>query len=284
MHTDEARAAIAEVSPLQPDRIVRIEGGWASHTFLVHDEWIFRFPRTDEVARGLEREIRLLPPLARAVSFRVPHFEYIGTFAGRPFVGYQMIPGVPLEEVDFDDRPILDIARVLRELHGFADARTILGDEGTVDEWRSDYEALRRKTIVEVHPLVDDEMRTAIDDGFKRFMEALAFEPVLVHRDLGTEHVLVSNDRSVAGVIDFEDAAIGDPVIDFVGFRNAFGAEVTQRIAHEYGKPLDEAEVVRLHFYVWMGSVHAIFYGLQIGDAALVEEAIGRLRRRLGRL
>jgi aminoglycoside phosphotransferase (APT) family kinase protein len=35
----------------------------------------------------------------------------------------------------------------------------------------------------------------------------------LVHRDLTPEHVLVDARGSVVGLIDFEDATVGDPAI-----------------------------------------------------------------------
>ena len=48
----------------------------------------------------------------------------------------------------------------------------------------------------------------------------------LVHNDLGLEHLLVGpGPQELAGIIDFEDATIGDPAIDLVPFVAAFGRD-----------------------------------------------------------
>jgi aminoglycoside 2''-phosphotransferase len=284
MDEGEARAAIETSSALRPERVSRIEGGWASDTFDVDGRWIFRFPRTDEVARGLEREIRLLPMLAKAVSFRVPSFELMGTHRGRPFAGYEKIEGRPLSTSDLDsDETCASVARALSELHHFpiGEARRILGEAGTIEAWREDYEGLRAKAAAEVRPVIDDAIWDTVERGLDRFIDTLDFAPALVHRDLGVEHLLVDEAGRVAGVIDFEDASVGDPLIDFVGLLNSFGSSAVQRIAAAYGRSLDAAAWHQMRFYAWMGSVHAIFYGLETEDASLVEGATTELRKRL---
>jgi len=55
----------------------RIMGGWASDTFDINGEWIFRFPRLATHKFDLRKEIRLLPTLAKALSVRIPDFEII---------------------------------------------------------------------------------------------------------------------------------------------------------------------------------------------------------------
>ena len=74
-------------------------------------EYVFRFPKRPEIARGLLKEIRILPALAAQMPLRVPSFDYV--WHGGPqykglFVGYPRIPGVPLtseliESASYDD-------------------------------------------------------------------------------------------------------------------------------------------------------------------------------------
>ncbi|HYZ91092.1 MAG TPA: phosphotransferase [Actinomycetota bacterium] len=270
---------------IEAREIVRIEGGWASHTFEVDGEWIFRFPRNDEIARSLEREIRLLPSLARAVSFAVPRFEFIGYYDDRLYAGYRKIEGVALDEIELDDRLIEGVARALRELHDFpaSDARDVFGDPGTVDAWRDDYIRLREKAEIQVRPLLDAATWNAVTIGFEQFLTDLDFSPALVHRDLGMEHILVDRESmSVTGIIDFEEAGVGDPVIDFVGLQIEFGDELVERIAQEYGSAFDGAARERCKFYAWMGSVHAIFYGLETSRQSIVDDGVRVLPKRLG--
>jgi ADP-ribose pyrophosphatase YjhB (NUDIX family) len=103
------------------------------------------------------------------------------------------------------------------------------------------------------------------------------FEPVLVHRDLGMEHILVG-ERSA--IIDFEDVAVGDPAIDFVGIFNAFGLTATRAVIEHYG-PVDADFSGRLRFYRWMGSVHAALHAVHTNDADLLADAIEQIAVRI---
>ena len=52
---------------------------------------------------------------------------------------------------------------------------------------------------------------------------------VLLHADLKGEHVLVDETGSVTGVLDWTDAAIGDPAIDVAGLAITVGAAAAVR-------------------------------------------------------
>jgi aminoglycoside phosphotransferase (APT) family kinase protein len=54
-------------------------------------------------------------------------------------------------------------------------------------------------------------------EWFRWYVETPAsvyFTPMVIHADLGGEHVLTSGGR-VTGVIDFSDVSFGDPDYDF---------------------------------------------------------------------
>jgi aminoglycoside phosphotransferase (APT) family kinase protein len=104
---------------------------------------------------------------------------------------------------------------------------------------------------------------------------------VLVHCDLGVEHLLVDETGFLTGVIDFEDATLGDPAIDFVGLRLAFGDDVTRDVLARYGGPPDPGFADRLRFYCVMGSVHAILYGLDEESDEIVVDGVEGLCERL---
>ncbi|MFE9603156.1 phosphotransferase family protein [Streptomyces hokutonensis] len=54
---------------------------------------------------------------------------------------------------------------------------------------------------------------------------------VLVHHDLKGEHLVVSADGRVRGVLDWTDAALGDPAEDIAGLASAVGAPAAVRAA-----------------------------------------------------
>ena len=286
-----------------------ISGGWSYWTFEVElrgqdgqDEsfeppWIFRFPRNLVVAGNLQKEQAVLPVVAQRVEFAVPRFEHAGNWNGQPYAGYRRIPGRPLSGHPFAGCKLADeaagsIAAALSSLHDIptslvAEACTeACAVEPTVDAWRQRYHALRDEVRVRVSPLLNSRVRDAVERGFNRFLDeelATLKEVALVHCDLGCEHILIGDDgTAVTGVIDFEDATIGDPTIDFVGIYVTYGMEAVERVRVSYRRELDEHFEQRLRFYTWMASCHEVLYGLEEGREDLVEGGIEGLRVRLG--
>jgi aminoglycoside phosphotransferase (APT) family kinase protein/ADP-ribose pyrophosphatase YjhB (NUDIX family) len=272
---DDARAALVGAG-WQPRTVVAIGDGESSWTFEVDGRWIAQFPRKAAVARGHERERRLFPELARHVGFRVPMPEMVGEFHGLPFHTYEKIAGEPLTEQAFDPR---SFAQMLRGLHSFPADRAceLLGDAGTVDEWRAGYATLWQDVEAHVLPLLPSRVVSDVTSEYDAFLRNVDFEPVLVHGDLGVEHVLVGVQHAV---IDFEEVAVGDPAIDFVGVFVAFGLPAARAVLAEYG-PTDSDLPGRLRFYRWMGSVHAARHALDVGDDDLLAGALREVERRI---
>jgi aminoglycoside 2''-phosphotransferase len=276
--------------------IEAISGGWSFWTFRVGRDHAARFPRSEAAAHGLERELVLLPALAERVSYRVPVPVAVGRRAGRPFAVAPWIGERALESRDVATgaapspehagRGRARVAQVLSELHGFPIRRAaeLLGAARLPSAWRSRYRALRKTVAERVEPRLDAALRDRVAAGFARFLEdgLPPFEhPVLVHCDLGVEHLRVDAQGRVVGVIDFEDAAIGDPAIDFAGLWIAFGSDVVRDAVARYGGPPDTGFSARLHFYVWMSAVHEILHGLDTADDALVADASRSLADRI---
>jgi aminoglycoside phosphotransferase (APT) family kinase protein len=258
-------------------RSVRAVGdGWDHDTFEVDGTWIARFPRRDGVARAFEGELRLLPVLADALPVAVPRPQRC-EHDGWVFGVHRKIPGVPLRPGAVE--PVV-LADAIRALHAFPRARAceLLGCEGTPEEWHRVFASHREDFDRRVASLLDEALVLAVHAGFDAFASA-TFEPVLVHNDLGPEHILVHEDA--VGFIDFGDASVGDPAVDFVGLWLCLGPRDTEAVAEAYGVIDPEAFFDRVRFYAWMGAVHAIWYGLDEGDEEEVTDGIEGLRARL---
>jgi aminoglycoside phosphotransferase (APT) family kinase protein len=299
MNAESAREALSQLSLPQADSIeplVPIEGGWSFSTFRVGADRVARFPRSEAVARRLEKEMRLLPALSERVSYRVPQASAVGRYRGLPFVLSEWIPGRPLAGADVTSgvAPSPEhagtrrarVARVLAELHGFPSrqAAEILAVPFDVEAWRERYLALRDEVARRVEPLLEPAVRDRLAVGYARFLadELQSFRhPTLVHCDLGVSHLLTDAGGFVTGMLDFESASLGDPAIDFVGLQVAFGHDVVRDVVARYGGAPDSGFAARLRFYCWMGSVHAILYGLEEGIDAIVADGIVGLRERL---
>lgn len=254
-----------------------IPGGWASWTFDVAGEYILRIARTDEIARCHRKEARLLPALAREVGFEVPVPKWTGTFHGHEYMLYPRLAGRGIRVGD----NLASLSDCLRQLHDF-DLRTAAGlvdTEASPRVWRKRYEQTWSWVDAMIVPVLDDETAQQVRQRYTAMLASIErMTPTFVHADLGAEHVLVNGDGEVTAIIDFETATIGDPAIDFVGVLAAFGHRATAQVIAGYGAPIAWE---RLHFYWWMGSVHAIKYGIDSDDRAIVADGIAGLQRRL---
>lgn len=263
------------------DSLRPITGGWASWTYDLADadgsSWILRIARTAEINAAHRREQSILPLLHEALSFAVPLPEHHGDWHGQRYLAYRKLPGRPLRAGDRHG----SVAGMLRELHTFP-AEIASKALGPTRPWRGEYVRLRDKFEQAAIPMLDPPLAATVRREYDRFLSApMGFTPALVHRDLGTEHILVDPATGTpTGMIDFEDAAIGDPAIDFVGLLATLGDAVTAEIRADYGSPIDAD---RLRFYWWLGALHALDYGIENDDGEIVRDAIDGLRKRLAR-
>lgn len=282
-----------------------IKRGWSYWTFNVQLEdlgaqgesngpgWIFRFPRNSVVAGNLQKERAVLAIIAPRVDLAVPCFEHVGTWRDQPYAGYRRIPGRPLSGRPFTGSKLADevaesIAAALYTLHTIPTSQVsgACAAEPTVDAWRQRYLALWETVRAQVSPRLDPRTLDAVECGFERFLHedlATLKDVALVHCDLGCEHILIGDDgTTVNGLIDFEDATIGDPTIDFVGIFVTYGMKAIERVRDSYRGELDGNFEHRLRFYTWMASCHQVIYGLEEGKADVVEDGVEGLRIRLG--
>lgn len=88
------RAITSQFDDVRANRVIRMGSGWDNDVYVVDDAWIFRFPRREEVAQAIEREIAASSLAAEALSglgVRVPEITRIGPSESFPyrFVGYK---------------------------------------------------------------------------------------------------------------------------------------------------------------------------------------------------
>lgn len=250
MDVAAARRALATAG-FSATRIEPILGGWASWTFELDGELIVRFPRTDEVVEAMHREMRLLPALAEWVSFRVPMPLYVTD----DWFVYEKIPGREFEKGD----DAVGVLAMIDELHSFpVDQATALLQRSS---WKQQFDEHWRVFSEVALPVLPPDLVERVTEAY-----VLPSSPeVFVHDDLGLEHLIVDDAGLPVGIIDFEDAIVGDPEVDLVP------------ISAELGLPFTE----RMWFYRWVGSLHAIVYYVQEDEPEEIPEAITELRRRL---
>ena len=145
---------------------------------------------------GVAREAAQLDAIAPRLPLPVPEPVIVGHGA----IIQRRIPGRPLLEL-----PRAQRARFVPELLAFVDAVHALAVDVDVDDTPP---AAWLDELPDGHGLIAPEPATTL---------------TFIHGDLGAEHVFVDGDR-ITGVIDWGDAAIGDPAIDHGRLLRDFGA------------------------------------------------------------
>ncbi|HEY0104777.1 MAG TPA: phosphotransferase [Rhizomicrobium sp.] len=206
-------------------RIERNDYGEDNLVFLLDRSWVVRVPRVPEYRWRFAAELRLLDALAPRSPVPVPRYEHVA--ADGSMGAYRRIDGTELTPPVFalldaaSRRSVLiALARFLGALHALPEETIRLTDGMIQRRWSGEqyaarYRGMRRAKIARVTP-------PAMLGRFDRFHEALADERPhvsrLTHDDLIEDHILVRADGHLAGVIDFSDAAWGDPASDFAWF------------------------------------------------------------------
>jgi len=289
MEAETCRQVIEACFPaLQVFSIAYLAEGWDSTVWEVNSRYVFRFPKRTEIAPGLLKEIRLLPVLTPHVPLRVPHFEYV--WEGGPqysgvFVGYRKIAGQPLT----NDQVVSAGPELAQELGAFLTAlhhvplseAAALGLSGSTGQWRQERRAFYVQVRNRVFPLLSGADQHRISAIWERFLDNndhFRFEPVLIHADLNCEHILFdAQQQCITGIIDWEDAAIGDPAMDFAGLLDC-GLTWTQSVMAAYAGRSDASILTRAQFYRAIGPAYQILYGLDIGAPEHISQGLDQLR------
>ena len=226
------------VEPLDP--------GLDHRVYAVGDRLVARFGD-----RAVE-EAALLAAIAPRLLLRVPVPVPVPVVVDAA-AGCMVLPRVP-------GRPLLEIPRAERRrfaplLLRFAEAVHALDVEApeaddTPEAWLEEAHATWAR--------VRDEVPEGIEP--RLVAPPPAARKVFIHGDLGAEHVFADGGR-ITGVIDWGDAALGDPAIDH------------GRLMRDLGVDGDE----RARFYALCTAIEDLAFGLETGRDAYRDNALAAL-------
>jgi len=272
---------------------VPILSGADSLVLDVNGECIFRLARRPEVEARYEKELVLLPILAKALPVAVPQVEYVGIEEGRiRFIGYRKLSGVPLDHVlargGNEEGLERALANTLSALHRVPVERAvacgIIGYDA--DEWKLWYRRFYILIQEDALWLVEPVLARSITREWEEFLSDATnfrFRTALIHADFAAEHILCapSGDR-VVGIIDWSDATIGDPALDFAGLFHDIGECFTDRVLARYTGEVDESFRRRIRFYARIIPFHDLRFALVTGDEDLRRNALAEISREFG--
>jgi len=236
-----------------------VDEGWDFKVLILDGEWVVRWPRHKLAVEEIEKEVELLPALAPLLPVEVPRFEYVSR---EPWlVAYRLIPGEPLVDEDPDG-----VRAFLDALHAI-DVDTVPAPR---DDWLATYREQGDEFRRVVLPLLDQDERVGGEAMLRELETLTEFDPALTHSDLGPTHLLVHQGR-LTGVIDWGDARVGDPAIDYAWLLNS---------------PFSDWEVDdelrrRARIYHRLEPWFEVHYGVFTGRPEPVRSGLARVRSRL---
>ncbi|KOV69284.1 phosphotransferase family protein [Streptomyces sp. MMG1121] len=217
-----------------PDVRPVTEGGEHS-TWWVGPRHVLRLAPDREAALRQRRELRLRDLARPLVPMGIPVSVTHGEWApGLTYTLDTLIPGGTAEEHDVSAIGEADLAGLLTGLRAVPvrQAETI----GVPRVAPRSLEALRRMAVHAAERLAaaDEFDPTRLHQLTPPGAAQLAAQPgtaVLIHHDLKGEHLVVSADGRVRGVLDWTDAAVADPAEDIAGLVLAVGSGAAVRAA-----------------------------------------------------
>lgn len=206
-----------------------------------HSSWwvgarhVLRLAPDRDASVRLRRELRLRDTVRPHVGLPVPVSIAHGEWA--PGLSYTLdtrLPGVCAEEQDVSAVGEADLAGLLTGLREVtARQAEQLGVQRTAPR---SLEALRSAAARAAERLAQTEefdaaRLTQFTAPAARQLAAQSGGSVLVHNALRGEHLLVSPDGRVRGVLDWSGAVVGDPAEDIAGLAVSVGAPAAVRAA-----------------------------------------------------
>ncbi len=203
--------------------------------------WVLRVPRRPDVVPRAENEARVLSLVRDRLPVAVPDWWIVTP----ELIAYPRLPGTTAVTVDPATRePTWHIdpqspafrtsfARALAALHGIDPAAAaaagvrVSTPAAVRSAFADDLDRVRRELGIGADQ--DRRWRAWLDDD-------TAWPPftALVHGDLHVGHVLVDADSRATGILDWTEAEVSDPAIDFIFHLMGFGAEGLERLIAEY--------------------------------------------------
>jgi aminoglycoside phosphotransferase (APT) family kinase protein len=274
-----ARRLIRERAGVEPGRIELIGEGWDNVAYLVDGEWVYRFPRGEFQARFLANECRLTPRIAGRLPAPISVAEIVGNPTAEfpwPVARHRFVPGTTADRARLTDEERRALARplgaFLRAVHDL-DVEGLSGDEiGRMDP---------AKRVPPARERLDALTALGIVPGPGPWLPLLAplprspLPPTPLHGDYYCRQILVGDDRSLAGIIDWGDIHRGDPACDLMV---AFAFVPRAEFEEGYG-PIDEATAARARFRALSHTLGVTLYAHDIGDADLLRYGRAALAR-----
>tara|TARA_E500000331_G_scaffold129826_1_gene126961 strand:- start:584 stop:1453 length:870 start_codon:yes stop_codon:yes gene_type:complete len=251
----------------------QIGEGWDAVVFRTDRDDIVKIGKRESSTGLLVTESLVLDLIRDQLPARTPRLVAAPDPAEAWPFGYivqSLISGTPLHEIETGD--VTDLATqlgaTLRQLHGLDVNRAMRTDLPLHDrrEWASEFGAAALRKVAE---RLGTEMGTRVANEATRILRTSSYydvEPVLIHNDLHLEHILIEGGQPI-GIIDWGDAGLGDPDVDFLYLYWLMGWDFVETCAGAYGHHDLNALQTKLHDLLLLLALFLIFFANEYGPS-----------------
>lgn len=237
-------------SDIEATIVLREGSGWDFTTFKVNESWIFRFPKREEYNEHFKKEIDVMAAIGTSLPLNVPDYVFVSHDChGYPNTvgGYKKIYDTPLFELQTSDYTSEENARRIGEFLTILHSGKIAEKISAIairKESRDIANDIRERTWNNIEAL-KSFVKSDVWDKFKSLQnyqkstESFQGKQTLIHDDFGLQHIIFDQkSKTISGVIDWTDMAIGDPASDLACIWAA-NRKFYQMIMKYYAAPVD---------------------------------------------
>lgn len=262
----------------------KTDEGDNSVAFVINDEYIFRFPKREEVKKQLEKEIEMLPKIKRHLSLAIPEFKFISPTLS--FAGHIKITGIPLSykryhslEKKYQLSIQHSLSDFLKQLHHIP-LSELQNCRLEVMNLREEYSNNLSSAKQFIYPDISESKQNITSHLFDAYLNDPShfnYEPALIHNDLSKDHILFDPSTGhLLGIIDFGDAAIGDPDYDFMYLLNEFGKDFLLGTLHNIQAPQKNI-MSKLIFFTLGNRVQILLKAIEDNNATDIKNGYSEL-------
>lgn len=255
-------------------------------TFLVDGTWVFRFPKQYTNEHDPYADRKLFQHLNLSTSVPTMDFIWLRPWGYPESVsGYKYVPGTSLEHIcaqEIDQVSLAhQIARVLSELHSVNDDSfsSSTDQEVTLRTWIENlwdsFDSWNLHTL-------SDARRVSIESYLGQYRFDLPDSTnVLIHGDLGADHILVDEHHNLSGIIDWSNHTYGNRYRDFVGLWRWGGDEFCTEVFTNYQCQPNGSELAYIRSMGLISCIaRTVLFSEQL-ESVLAERAHDLLEQRL---
>jgi len=260
---------------------IQFIGGGSYRVFEVNNNLIFKF--THEIPPELlKREKDVCDSIRDNLSVPIPHYLYFSdtcpSFKGA-VGGYQKLEGTSLEGVPIFDhtKTAHQIGQFLSELHAID-----LNEEFSHEKAHTELTELYNHIQKAAFPFLNKKEQQWTQSLFEDFLddkEYWNFTPVFVHGDFDSSNILYQSGKGMCGIIDFEEAGMGDPAWDFCCLLAEYGINFLKTALKSYQGIKDETLLKRIQFHSKRTIFHELLYGIEYNQPEFTAHGLTRLHK-----